>query len=203
LSIELYASFVLASIALVIIPGPSVTVIISNAGTGGTGAGLKTVLGNTLGLAVLLFALILGLAPIMELIAEWFDWFRIAGAAYLVWLGFTRFRYAGRSFNTSQTAQHSSSFILQGLITGLSNPKTLLFFGVFLPQFIDPTGNVSSQLALLAVTFLVIAAALDSGFAVLAGRAKTWMSGAGAKRFDQAGGLVLMGGGIWLALTRR
>ncbi len=203
MSLEIYMAFVLASVLLILLPGPSITVIVANSTAHGTCAGLTTVAGNELGLAILLLAVFLGLASIMEVMSHWLDWVRFAGAAYLIWLGVSRIRQARRATEDEAPSRSGNGFFIQGVAVALSNPKIILFFAAFLPQFIDPAKTLGPQLAVLSVTFLVLAGILDSGYAFLAGRAKAWLSERRTRQIDQASGAVLIAGGLWLAFAKR
>ncbi|MHA1524423.1 MAG: LysE family translocator [Alphaproteobacteria bacterium] len=203
MSLELYLGFVLASAVVVLVPGPSVTVIVANGASHGTRAGFATLAGNTTGVAILLVALIAGFAPIMHAMSAWFDWFKLAGALYLIWLGITRLRAPSTIEPDTAARFQARGFFRQGFLVGMSNPKLLLFFAVFFPQFMDPAGSITRQLVILAVTFLVVAAILDGGYALAAGRAGRWLRGRRAQLLNRISGGVLIGGGLWLALVRR
>ena len=123
---ELYLTHVAASIVVVIVPGPSVTVIIANSLAHGPRAGLLNVAGTQAGLAVMLAVLLAGLAPIVETMGLWFDWVRIAGALYLVWLGWKMVRARGELASVSPAARGARSYFWQGLVVVLANPKALL-----------------------------------------------------------------------------
>ena len=204
MSLDLYLGFIAASTLLVLLPGPNVTIIIANSASHGVRAGLLSVAGTEAGAGILLAALMLGLAPVMQFAGAWFDWLRLAGAAYLVWLGFSRLRQARMARGGGQVSVPADGqFFRQGLVVMLSNPKVLLFFAAFLPQFIDLSGHVQIQLGVLALTFLVVATLIDAVYALVAGRAGRWFSGSRVRLIDGASGMLLIGGGVWLALARR
>jgi threonine/homoserine/homoserine lactone efflux protein len=96
MSHELHIAYVLACIVIALVPGPTVTLIVANALTHGTRAGLLNVAGTQIGLALMLIVVAIGLASIIETMGWWFDWLRLAGAAYLAWLGWKLFRSSGR-----------------------------------------------------------------------------------------------------------
>ncbi|MGI9382225.1 MAG: LysE family translocator [Methyloligellaceae bacterium] len=203
MSIETFLAFILASAVLVALPGPNVTLILANSMSRGTRAGMLTVAGTEAGAAVLLVAMIAGLAPVMALASAWFDWIRLAGAAYLVWMGISKLRSAAASPSDGQAPGRQGHPFWQGFLVLLSNPKVLLFFAAFLPQFMNPAGNVAVQLVLLSVAYLIVATVIDAGYALLAGRARTWLSEQRRRLIDGLSGVMLIGGGIWLALARR
>jgi len=202
MSLELYLAYVLACILITIIPGPTVTLIIANSLTHGTRAGLLNVAGTQLGLAVMLGVLLVGLSSIIATMGWWFDWVRIAGAVYLIWLGWKLLRANAGFGEIGRTPTPRGGFFLQGLLVLMSNPKALLWFGAFIPQFVDPSGNYVGQIVLLGVTAMATAAITDGAYALLGGRTGRFMSTRRIRIASQLSGLFLIGGGVWLAFTR-
>ena len=123
MSLELYLAYVLACILITIIPGPTVTLIIANSLTHGMRAGLLNVTGTQLGLAIMLGVLLVGLSSIIATMGWWFDWVRIAGAVYLVWLGWKLLRANAGFGHIGQTPAPHGGFLLQGFLVLMSNPK--------------------------------------------------------------------------------
>ena len=204
MSPEVYLTFIAASVLLFLTPGPAMSLIVANSASFGTRAGLFTVLGNTLGLGVMLGLVIAGLSYVLLLMADYFDTIRWIGALYLIWLGVSRFRAAKASGDAGvKVTIAGRRYFWQGLVVGLSNPKVLLFYGAFFPQFLDYSGNLGHQLTVLTVTFLVLAVAVDGGMALLAGRAGKWIASRRARLIDRIGGTLLIAGGLWLAFARR
>jgi threonine/homoserine/homoserine lactone efflux protein len=201
--LDLYLGFVAASVFLVIFPGPNVTVIIANSLTHGVRSGLLTVAGTGAGIAVLLGVLIAGMAPVMALVSEWFDWLRLLGAAYLVWLGISKLLNANGVDGQGDIALPRGGGFWQGFVVLLSNPKVLLFLAALLPQFIDPAGNVLTQMLVLGGTFLGVELLGDGIYAIAAGRAGGMLCRARKKWIDRVSGVLLIGGGAWLSLVRR
>jgi homoserine/homoserine lactone efflux protein len=202
MTLEAYIAFTLACILIVIVPGPTVTVIIANSLRHGARAGLLNVAGTQAGLLIWLAVAVLGLASAIEFMGVWFDVLRIAGAAYLVWLGIKLIRSKGELLAAERSRPHGS-FFLQGLMVILSNPKVLLVFGALIPQFIVPEGDYVRQLMFLGVTFMVVATIFDSLYAFLAGGAGAWLSRTRIRAIETVSGLCLIGGGVWLALRGR
>lgn len=202
MSLNLYLTYLAACIVLVVVPGPTVTVIIANSLRYGARAGLLNVAGTQLGLAVMIGIVILGLASLLEAIGWWFEVLRLAGAAYLIWLGIKLFRTTGAFDAENAAPLPRGGFFLQGFVVLMSNPKIIVLFGALFPQFIDPKGNYLEQVLLLGVTAMVTAAVFDSIYAVTAGRAGAMLSRARVKLLSRISGGFLIGGGIWLALTR-
>ncbi|MGH6855846.1 MAG: LysE family translocator, partial [Aestuariivirga sp.] len=128
MSLENWLAFCVAATALVIVPGPTVTVIIANSLRHGARAGLLNVAGTQLGVAIWLVVAVLGLGAAIEVMGVWFDALRYAGAAYLVWLGIKLLRSKGDLAMATDRARPRGSFFLQGFIVILSNPKMLVLF---------------------------------------------------------------------------
>jgi homoserine/homoserine lactone efflux protein len=200
MSAELYLAYVLACAVITVIPGPTVTLIVANSLTYGTRAGLLNVAGTQLGLGLMLAVLVVGLASVIETMGWWFDWLRLAGAAYLVWLGWGLLRSSGALDQPSPSPR--GGFFLQGFVVLMGNPKALLWFGAFIPQFVDPKGDYVWQVVLLGFTAMTVAALSDGAYAVVTGHASALLSRRRVRLVSRVGGLCLIGGGAWLALTR-
>jgi homoserine/homoserine lactone efflux protein len=198
---QLFTAFLFITLVLILIPGPIVTLVIATSASRGTRAGLVTVAGTTSGNAVLLTLIALGLSWILTHALTWFDMLRLVGAAYLIWLGIQVWRGAGQG---RPVAPNDRVYFWRGFLVALSNPKTIAFFTAFLPQFVDPSLPAAPQLAVMCVVSALLAMLSDSGWAVLAGLGRTWlMQPARAKLLGRVSGLTLIGGGIWLSLSRR
>src|ERR1700723_1191573 len=144
----------------------------------------------------------LALATLMATMGYWFDWVRFAGAAYLVWLGIKLIRQPVEGVEADAPPPPRGGFFLQGFLVALSNPKLLVFFGAFIPQFVDMSQDHLPQVALLGVTFMIVAALTDGAYALLAGRVRSFFSARRTRLLSRVSGGVMIGGGIWLALTR-
>jgi threonine/homoserine/homoserine lactone efflux protein len=203
MSLQVYLAFIAACVALALLPGPIVTLLIANGLRHGTRAALTNIAGVQLGLVIALTVVAIGLTSLMATMGYWFDWVRFAGAAYLVWLGIKLIRspVEGVSADTPPPPPRGG-FFLQGFVVALSNPKLLVFFGAFLPQFMDMSKDHISQVAVLGVTFMVIAGLTDATYALLAGRARKFFSARRTRLLSRVSGGFMIGGGVWLALTR-
>jgi threonine/homoserine/homoserine lactone efflux protein len=203
MSLQLYLAFVAACVALALLPGPVVTLLIANGLRHGTRAALINCAGAQAGLAIVICIVAVGLTSLMATMGYWFDWVRFAGAAYLIWLGIKLVREPVEGIHTDEPpAPPRGGFFLQGFVVLLSNPKVLVFFGAFIPQFMDMEKDHFPQVALLGVTFMVIAASTDAVYALLAGRARRFFSKQRTRLLSRISGGFMIGGGIWLALTR-
>ncbi len=202
MALDLYFAYVVACVLIAVIPGPTVTVIIANSLKHGTRAGLLNVAGTQLGLALMMATLVVGLSSVIAAMGWLFDWLRYAGAAYLVWLGWKLLRSPGALADAQAAHKPQGGFLLQGFLVLMANPKALLWFGAFIPQFVDPQGHYVAQIILLGVTAMLVALVSDGAYAVLTGRAGTLLSKSRVKMVSRLSGACLIGGGIWLALTR-
>jgi threonine/homoserine/homoserine lactone efflux protein len=202
MSLQLYFAFVAACIGLALLPGPIVTLLIANGLRHGTRAALINIAGVQAGLAIVIGIVAIGLTSLMATMGYWFDWVRFAGAAYLVWLGIKLIRAPVEAVSAEAPPPPRGGFFLQGFLVALSNPKVLVFFGAFIPQFMDMSQDHVSQVALLGITFMVTAAMTDATYALLAGRARRFFSAPRTRLLSRISGGFMIGGGIWLALTR-
>ena len=202
MSLEIYLAYVLACAVITLIPGPTVTVIVANSLAHGTRAGLANVAGTQLGLAAMMGILVVGLSSVIAAMGWLFDWLRVVGAIYLVWIGWKLLRAPDALADPKNAAVPRGGFVLQGFLVLMSNPKALLWFGAFIPQFVDARGNYVGQIALLGVTAMAVALLSDGAYAVLTGRAGLLLRKDRVRLVSRVGGSLLVGGGLWLALTR-
>ncbi|WP_271613633.1 LysE family translocator [Bradyrhizobium sp. CCBAU 51627] len=203
MSMQAYLAFVAACIALALLPGPIVTLVIANGLRHGTRAALTNVAGAQAGLAIVIGIVAIGLTSLMSTMGYWFDWIRFAGAAYLVWLGIKLIRAPIEGVKVDEPpAPPRGGFFLQGFLVLLSNPKVLVFFAAFIPQFMDMSRPHVPQVALLGATFMVTAVMTDALYAIAAGRARKFFSARRTRLMSRISGGFMIGGGIWLALTR-
>jgi threonine/homoserine/homoserine lactone efflux protein len=199
---HLFSAFLLITLILVLTPGPIVTLVISTGATRGAMAGLMTVAGSTVGNALLITAIALGLSVVIEHAATIFEWLRWIGAAYLIWLGIQAWRHAGGE--AAVVEQRGHVYFRRGFLAAITNPKTIAFFTAFLPQFVDPSLPAGHQLFVMCSVAVTMATLTDCGWAVLAGAGRTFfLRRASAKWLGRISGLALIGGGIWLSLARR
>jgi len=203
MSLDLYLAFVAASVVMVLMPGPNLALIVANALARGPRGGLVTLAGTLSAMVVQLALVVAGMATVMAAMAGVFDWLRWIGVAYLVYLGVRAWRAPDRDLSAVEpSARADRAAYLRGFVVSFTNPKTLLFYGALLPQFIDPAAPAAPQLTLLAATFLLIAAIGDTTWALFAARARHLLAGRGRLRNRLTGG-ALIGAGIGLALARR
>ena len=182
----LVAAFGIASFVLAATPGPGVLYIVTRTLAQGRRAGLASVAGVALGNLGNAMGASLGLAALLAVSSLAFSVVKIAGAAYLVWLGIKTLRESNASSASTTPAsfgapQHGR-ILRDGFLVALLNPKTALFFAAFLPQFIDPAGSAVLQSALFGAAFVAIAACTDSAYVLAAGAAGPALSNLGRLR---------------------
>jgi threonine/homoserine/homoserine lactone efflux protein len=202
-------AFVLACVVLVLIPGPTVVFVVSRALAHGRRSALGTVTGNSTGSAILVLLVAFGLGSVVERSLLVFTVIKLAGAAYLIYLGVRTFRERGQLadlMHTSTPTGGGRHVFLQGIVVGVTNPKALVFYVAVLPQFIDPhRGNVPVQLAVLGLAFVLIAGLLDGLWGLAAGTARDWFARSPGRLrvLGGTGGLTMVGLGVGLAVTGR
>ena len=202
MNVQLFTAYLLITLVLVVTPGPIVTLVISTGATRGVKAALVTVAGTTLGNALLLTAIAFGLGWVLANAMILFEIMRWAGAAYLVYLGVQAWRGAAKAAAAAPVA--GRVHFARGVLVALTNPKTIVFFTAFLPQFIDQTLPVGRQLAVMCAVSVLLAAVTDTTWAIAAGLGRAWfMKPARARLLARLSGSVLIGGGLWLSLSRR
>ena len=195
--------YILACVLFSVIPGPSVSVVIANSLAGGTRAGLFTILGTELSMLSMVFIVAIGLEAVMTLVSGAFEIIKLAGAAYLVWIGWKMFRSTGQLAIGAGDRLPIGRYIWQGALINWSNPKTLLFLSAFLPQFVDLSQPAFSQIMILGLIVMAVATTSDAVYAVAAGQARHLLTAARVRMVNRVSGAVLMAGGIWLALQKR
>ncbi len=198
----LYVAFIAAVAILMLTPGPNVALIVGNSIALGTRYGLLTVAGTSSAMAAQLALTMLGVTELLGTLGVWFEWVRWAGVAYLVYLGVAQWRRPIVAPAAALPEATSGRKVYgRALFVALTNPRTLLFFGAFFPQFFDPAKEIGPQVALLSATFLALVCTGDTGWALAAGRARSLLSAHGRLR-NRIGGTLLIGAAIGLALAR-
>jgi homoserine/homoserine lactone efflux protein len=203
MTLETYLTFVVAATALALVPGPTVTVIIGNSLRYGSRAGLMNVLGTQVGVVIWLTLAAFGLSAAIAMMGVWFDVLRYAGAAYLVWLGYKLLTSKGDMGAAKAVERDARGFFLQGFVVIMSNPKILVLFGAMIPPFLTPGGDAMHETLMLGGTFMLIAAAGDTAYALLAGKAGSWLSRSRVRAIEVVSGLCLIAGGTWMGLRGR
>ncbi|HTX29476.1 MAG TPA: LysE family translocator [Streptosporangiaceae bacterium] len=202
-------AFALVALIIIVIPGPSVLFVVGRALAHGRRVALASVLGNEAGSLVLVGLVAAGVGPLVERSALIFTVMKLAGAAYLVFLGARAVLQRRRHVPAGHAAAAPAGWaraVLQGFTVGVSNPKTAVFFAAILPEFVDRSrGDVTVQMLLLGTVFALIATISDAAWSLVASGARAWF-GRSPRRMELVGGtggLAMIGLGITLAVTGR
>ncbi|MBA9048916.1 LysE family translocator [Streptomyces griseofuscus] len=209
-SLDRLLAFSALALLLIVIPGPSVLFVVGRALAHGRRAALTTVAGNTLGAYVLVAAVALGIGPVVERSVLLFTALKLAGAAYLVYLGVKAWRQRGSlraAFTRAGPPERGGLRTFgEGFAVGVANPKTMVFFAAVLPQFVDRAqGHVPVQMLLLGLAFNVIALVSDSVWGLVASAARDWFARSPRRlsAVGGVGGLAMIGLGVTVAATGR
>jgi len=206
MSLEMWIAFVIAAMIVLIMPGPTILLVISQAISHGRGAVIPLVAGVTLGDFTAMTLSLLGLGAILATSATLFSILKFIGAAYLVYLGIRLWRSDPEKHKISFTASKpSNSSLLKGtfIVTAL-NPKSIAFFVVFMPQFINPNNQALPQLVILGTTFLLLATINAALYGFFAGHIRDSMNSSKLRRWlNRFGGSVLIGAGAFTAVLQR
>ena len=190
--------FIIASFLVVIVPGPTVSLIIANSLKFGMRAGILNVVGTQFGLLILILLLALGFKVISPFLEDVIKGVRIVGAIYLMTLGYLSFTSKNPSDNAQQIKKFDKKFILQGLIVILSNPKAFLFLGAFIPQFIDINQPIENQIIFFGILFMIVGAIFDGMYAVIFGKFREIILNKYINLLNKLGGSLLFFVGLWL-----
>jgi threonine/homoserine/homoserine lactone efflux protein len=204
MTIETWLAFVAASTILLVIPGPTILLVVSYALGQGWRAALPMSVGVALGDFTAMTLSMLGVGALLATSATLFTALKLVGAAYLVWLGIKLWRAGGALQTEARTEGASAASMVAHawLVTAL-NPKSITFFVAFLPQFLDPTGDVLRQMLIFGATFLALAFANAFGYGLLAARAGTMARNpTSISVFNKIGGSLLIGAGVAAATIR-
>jgi len=194
---EILAFFAATTLALLLVPGPSVLFIVARTLEHGRRGGLTSMLGVETGALVHVLAATVGLGALVAASPTALLVLKFTGAAYLLWMGVRALRGRGHEFGTVSAGD--GKLFRQGLVVDALNPKTAMFFIAFLPQFVDPAGNVALQTFVLGLTFVTLATLTDGTYALLAGaiaerlrtRTRHLSRAAGAAYVGLAGALAI------------
>lgn len=201
--------FTLASFVLIVVPGPGVLFVVGRALSHGRRTAVATAAGHAAGNYVVAACVAVGLGALLQRSAQVFTAVKLAGALYLVFLGIQAIRHR-RSLASAMTAADSGRdgwrALRDGLVVGVTNPKTYILFGAILPQFVNRgAGGVPGQMLLLALVSVLIGLASDSAWGLAASGVRAWFARS-PRRYEMvggAGGLAMIGVGVTIALTGR
>ena len=201
--------FTLASLVLIVIPGPGVLFVVGRALAHGRRSALATACGHAAGNYVVAACVAVGLGTILERSATAFVAVKIAGAAYLTWLGIQAIRHRrslASAFAAVAEPREGWRALRDGVVVGVTNPKSYILFGAILPQFVNRSaGHVPGQMLLLALVSVMIGAVSDCAWGLAASVVRSWFARS-PRRFELvggAGGLAMIGVGVTVAITGR
>ncbi|MEU8686573.1 LysE family translocator [Streptomyces sp. NPDC048611] len=210
-STESVLAFAAMSLLVIVIPGPSVLFVIGRALAHGRRTALATVLGNLIGSYVLVSAVAWGLGALVETSAAVFMGVKLAGAAYLIYLGVQAFRHRKEMRAAdieAPTGEQRSDLrtVLDGIFVGVTNPKGLVFFAAVLPQFVNhAAGHVPTQMMVLGLVPVGIGMITDTLWGLGASAARSWFARSDRRlsMVGGAGGFAMIGLGVTVAATGR
>jgi threonine/homoserine/homoserine lactone efflux protein len=201
--------FTLASLVLIVIPGPGVLFVVGRALAHGRRTALATACGHAAGNYVVATCVAVGLGALLERSAQVFVAVKVAGALYLVWLGIQAIRHRkslARTWAAASEPRGDWRALRDGVIVGITNPKSYILFGAILPQFVNrASGHVPAQMLLLALVSVLIGAISDCAWGFAASAVRAWFARS-PRRFELvggAGGLAMIGVGVTVAVTGR
>jgi threonine/homoserine/homoserine lactone efflux protein len=208
ITVDQILGFGVAALILIAIPGPSVVFTIGRALAYGRAVALATVVGNSIGLLVIVVLVALGLGVVVQESIEAYTVLKLLGAVYLVWLGVQAIRHR-HDFHLDTTTDVGPrvSFtraMRQGFVVGVTNPKAFMILGAVLPQFVDRgEGHVQTQMLLLGLLAFSIGLLSDSLWALIASQLRTWFarSRRRGEAVGAAGGVSMIGLGVGLAVA--
>ena len=199
----LFLAFVVAVTLLMLTPGPNVALIIGNSVAYGPRYGFLTIAGTTSAMVLQLGLTGLGMTQVMGTMGTWFEYLRWVGVAYLFYLGIKQWRTPVEPITEKRQGPKSIRAIyVRALLVSLTNPKTLFFYAVFFPQFVNTHAHIVVQTVVLSITFVALAVIVDGGWVMVADRARGILSASGRTRNRVSGGF-LMGAGAILAVAGR
>jgi threonine/homoserine/homoserine lactone efflux protein len=201
--------FTLASLIIIVIPGPGVLFVVGRALAHGRRTALATAAGHAAGNYMVAACVALGLGTLLQRSAQVFTAVKLAGALYLVFLGVQAFRHRHSLASALSSAPGATTgwrALRDGFIVGVTNPKAFILFGAILPQFVNRgAGNVPAQMLLLALISVLLGVASDSTWGLAASGVRVWFARS-PRRYalvGGAGGLAMIGVGVTVALTGR
>ena len=201
MNLHTWLIYLLAAVGLSLSPGPNGLLALTHGALHGRRKTLFTISGGALGFIVVIALSMFGIGALLKASLVWLTVMKWLGGAYLVWLGIQVWRAPPIGIEVRAAAESRSgrSLFRQGALSALTNPKGILFFAAFLPQFIDPARSLWVQFVVMAGTFAAIEIATELLIASMAHRISPWLRRAG-KRFNQACGGVFVAIGVALPL---
>jgi len=203
MALHTWLLYLVAAVGLSLTPGPNSLLVLTHGALHGHRRTLYTVAGGATGFTLLIGLSMLGIGALLQASAGALTLLKWVGGAYLVWLGVQLWRAPAITLTAAADAPPAGAAGLfrQGLLTALSNPKALLFYGAFLPQFIDPARDLLTQFLIMATVFVVVEIGVEWALALMAHRVRRWLQRLG-RRFNRACGGMFIAMGAALPMTR-
>jgi homoserine/homoserine lactone efflux protein len=204
IDLSLYFGFVAAVTVLMLIPGPNVALIVANSIAHGPRYGLLSVAGTSTAMVLQLALVALGMTKVLGMLGNGFEVLRWIGVAYLIYLGVMQWRAPVVDLTKTRPERKSPrAMFTRALLVSMTNPKTLLFYGAFFPQFVSAAHEFAPQVILLSVSFVAIAVLIDGSWALAAARARHLLATRGRLRNRIAGGMLIGAGAVLAAARHR
>ncbi|ARN19952.1 LysE family translocator [Piscinibacter gummiphilus] len=207
MSFDAWLLYAAAVLVLTLTPGPAVLMCVTNGVNHGARLTLASALGSITAVLGIMACSAVGLGAVLAASETLFHAIKWAGAAYLIYIGITTFRSSASSFDVPDQARSAGTvraLYVQGLLVGASNPKALLFFTAFFPQFIDPLAPRMPQFLAMGATFVAFELTCLMVYATFAARLAPWLRERGrARLFNRVSGATFIGAGFLLATIRR
>jgi len=201
--------FTVAAMVMIVIPGPGVLFVVGRALSHGRRTAMATAVGHAAGNYVVAAAVSVGLGEILQRSAAAFVVVKVAGAAYLAWLGIQAIRHRkslADAFAAAAAPREGWRALRDGVVVGITNPKSYILFGAILPQFVNRgAGDVVGQMLLLSLVAVLLGGASDCAWGFAASAVRNWFASS-PRRFELvggAGGLAMIGVGVTVAITGR
>ena len=203
MALELWLVYFVATLGLALTPGPNSLLALTHGGLYGARMALATILGGVVGFSTLIALAMFGLSALLKTAPNALLALKWIGGAYLIWLGVQLWRSPPMTLTLADSGVRPSASRLfrQGLLSALSNPKVILFYGAFLPQFVDPQRGLAVQFVVMAATFAVVEFLVELLLALLAFRVRPWLQ-RGGSAFNRSCGVLFVLIGVALPLAR-
>ena len=203
MALHTWLLYLVAALGLSLTPGPNSLLVLTHGALHGHRKTLFTVSGGALGFVALIALSMVGIGALLKASADALTILKLLGGAYLVWLGIQLWRAPAIHLQAGNAKANTRGIDMfrQGVLTAVSNPKALLFYGAFLPQFIDPGRELVTQFIVMTSTFVAVEFVVEYLLAFLAYRIRPWLERAG-KNFNRACGGLFVAVGVALPMTR-
>ena len=201
MALEVWLVYFVAALGLSLSPGPNSLLALTHGALHGRRKALYTLAGGAAGFLVIIALSMFGIGALLRTSLGWLTVLKWVGGTYLVWLGIQVWRSPPVRVveRSTGTAVRGASLFRQGFLSAATNPKGILFFAAFLPQFIDPVRSMAVQFLIMASTFVVIEFVTEFVLATLAQRITRWLERAG-RTFNRVCGRIFVAIGAWLPL---